>query len=69
MGMTQPCARRVSAARLAPTSGEVVMRIQSGSVRTDSTVRILHAQPCSPVSADYPTALSPYSRWRLRTSR
>ena len=42
--------RGVSAARLAPTSGQVVTQIQSGSSRTDSLVRILHAQPASPVS-------------------
>ena len=42
--------RRVSAAGLAPTSGEIVTQIQSGGPRTDSLVRILHAQPASPVS-------------------
>ena len=40
--------RRVSAARLAPASGEVVTEFQSDSSRTDSPVRILHAQPRSP---------------------
>src|SRR5437660_1277897 len=39
--------RRVSAARIAPTSGKVVTEFQSGSARTDSPVRILHAQPGS----------------------
>lgn len=39
--------RRVSAAGLAPTSGEIVTQIQSGGPRTDSLVRILHAQPRS----------------------
>jgi hypothetical protein len=42
--------RKVSAAGLAPTSGEVVTQFQSDSARTDSAVRILHAQPGSPVS-------------------
>jgi hypothetical protein len=44
------CARTVSAAGLAPTSGEVVTQFQSDSSRTDSPVRILHAQPGSAVS-------------------
>src|SRR5947209_7748012 len=35
---------------LAPPSGEVVTEFQSDSARTDSPVRILHAQPGSPVS-------------------
>ena len=39
--------RRVSAAGLAPTSGQVVTQIQSGSPRPDSPVRILYAQPRS----------------------
>jgi hypothetical protein len=47
------CTRRVSAAGLAPTSGEVVMEFQSDSARTDSPVRVLNAQPASPVSARY----------------
>ena len=34
-----------------PTSGEVVTGFQSDSSRTDSPVRVLHAQPRSPVSA------------------
>ena len=42
--------RRVSAARLAPTSGQVVTQSQSGCPRPDSPVRILYAQPASPVS-------------------
>ena len=44
--------RRVSAGGLAPTSGEIVMQIQLGSSRSDSLVRILHAQPRSPSLAD-----------------
>src|SRR5215211_5517742 len=36
---------------LAPTPGEVVTEFQSDSSRTDSPVRILHAQPRSAVSA------------------
>src|SRR2546430_41141 len=43
---------RVSAARLAPTSGEVITQFQADSSRTDSPVRILHAQPGSPVSGN-----------------
>ncbi len=43
--------RRVSAAGLARTSGEIITQIQLGGSRTDSLVRILHAQPTSPVSA------------------
>jgi hypothetical protein len=39
--------RMVSAAGLAPTSGEIVTQIQLGGSRTDSLVRILHAQPRS----------------------
>jgi hypothetical protein len=35
------CARRVSAAGLAPTSGQVVTQFQSAGSRTDSPVRIL----------------------------
>jgi hypothetical protein len=42
--------RKVSAARLAPTSGEVVTEFQSDSARTDSPVRVRYAQPGSPVS-------------------
>ena len=42
---------KVSAARLAPTSGEVVNEFQLDSSRTDSPVRILYAQPGRPVSA------------------
>jgi hypothetical protein len=42
--------RRVSDARLAPTSGEVVTEFQSYSSRTDSPVRVLNAQPRSLVS-------------------
>jgi len=42
--------RSVSAAGLAPTSGEVVTESQSDSSRTDSPVRILNAQPRSRVS-------------------
>ena len=44
--------RRVSAAGLAPTSGEIVTQIQLGGSSTDSLVRILHAQPGSPVSTN-----------------
>ena len=40
--------RRVSAAGLAPPSGEIVTQIQIGGSSTDSLVRILHAQPASP---------------------
>jgi hypothetical protein len=43
-------ARRVSATRIAPTSSQVVTEFQSDSARTDSPVRILYAQPGSPVS-------------------
>ena len=39
--------RRVSTAGLAFTSGEIVTQIQLGGSRTDSLVRILHAQPRS----------------------
>ena len=39
--------RRVSAAGLAPPSGEIVTQIQLGGSSTDSLVRILHAQPRS----------------------
>ena len=39
--------RRVSAAGLAPTSGQVVTQIQSASSRPVSAVRILYAQPRS----------------------
>ena len=39
--------RMVSAAGLAPTSGNIVTQIQLGGSRTDSLVRILHAQPAS----------------------
>ena len=39
--------RRVSAAGLAPPSGEIVTQIQIGGSSTDSPVRILHAQPRS----------------------
>jgi hypothetical protein len=42
--------RRVSATRLAPTSGQVVTQSQSGSPRPDSPVRILYAQPRIQVS-------------------
>jgi hypothetical protein len=45
-----PRTRRVSAAGLAPSSGEVVPQFQSDSARTDSPVRVLHAQPGSRVS-------------------
>ena len=44
--------RRVSAAGLAPPSGEIVTQIQIGGSSTDSLVRILHAQPGSPVSTN-----------------
>ena len=40
-------ARRVSAVGLALTSGEIVTQIQLSGSRTDSLVRILHAQPRS----------------------
>jgi hypothetical protein len=40
---------RVCAAGFAPTSGQVVTEFQPDSSRTDSLVRILHAQPRSPV--------------------
>ena len=53
--------RRVSAAGLAPTSGEVVTEFQSDSSRTDSPVRIRYAQPASPVSWDV-SWLQKYSR-------
>jgi hypothetical protein len=36
--------------RAAPISNEVVTEFQSDSARTDSQVRVLHAQPASPVS-------------------
>ena len=39
------CARRVSAARPGLPSGEVVTELQSDSSRTDSPVRVRHAQP------------------------
>jgi CheY-like chemotaxis protein len=39
--------RMVSPAGLAPTSGDIVTQIQLGGSRTDSLVRILHAQPRS----------------------
>ena len=39
--------RRVSAAGLAPTSRRIVTQIQLSGSRTDSLVRILHAQPGS----------------------
>jgi hypothetical protein len=42
--------RRVSAAGLAPTSGEIVTQIQLGGSRPDSVVRVRYAQPASPVS-------------------
>src|SRR5436190_1734049 len=41
----------VSAAGLAPISGEVVTQFQSDSSRTDSPVRVLNAQPGSRVSS------------------
>jgi len=41
------CTRRVSAR---PAWGEVAKQIQSDSARADSPVRLLHAQPASPVS-------------------
>jgi hypothetical protein len=41
---------KVSAAGLAPISCEVITQFQSDSSRTDSPVRILHAQPGSAVS-------------------
>ena len=47
--------RRVSAAGLAPTSGEVVTQFQSDSSRTDSPVRILHAQPRSREASSFGT--------------
>src|SRR3954470_18658927 len=53
--------RRLSATRIAPTSGLIVMQIQSDSSPTDSPVRILHAQPGSPVFREL-TALSFSSR-------
>ena len=49
-------ARRVSAARLAPTSGQIVTQIQLGSWRTDSLVQILHAQPASRSLKDWTKA-------------
>ena len=65
--------RRVSAAGLAPTSGEIVTQIQLGGSTTDSLVRILHAQPGSR-SARAPLRpvirpISPIVVWgpRLRT--
>ena len=45
--------RRVSAAGLAPTSGEIVTQIQLGGSRTDSPVRVLYAQPASPFSVGH----------------
>ena len=42
--------RRVSAALIAPPSGEVATQFQSDSSPTDSPVRIRYAQPGSPVS-------------------
>jgi hypothetical protein len=45
--------RTVSAAGLAPKSGEVVTQFQSDSSRTDSPVRVLNAQPRSPVSVGH----------------
>ena len=45
--------RRVSAARLAPTSGQVVTQIQAGSSPPDSPVRVLYAQPASAVSVTH----------------
>jgi hypothetical protein len=42
--------RRVSAARLVPTSDEIVRDFQADSSRTDSAVRILNAQPGSRLS-------------------
>jgi hypothetical protein len=39
--------RRVSAAGLAPTSGEIVTQIQLGGSRPDSAVRVRYAQPRS----------------------
>ena len=66
-------ARRVSAVGLAPTSGEIVTQIQLSGSRTDSLVRILHAQPRSR-SARAPLRpvirpISPIVVWgpRLRT--
>ena len=44
--------RRVSAAGLAPTSGEIVTQIQLGGSRTDLPVRILYAQPASTRRSD-----------------
>src|SRR5204862_5937879 len=41
----------VSAAGLAPISGEVVTEFQSDSARTDSAVRVLYAQPGSQLSS------------------
>ena len=37
------------------TSGEIVTQIQLGGSGTDSLVRILHAQPASPVLGSCPT--------------
>src|SRR5262249_50813396 len=37
---------------LAPPSGKIVTQFQSDSLRTDSLVRILNAQPGSPVSTE-----------------
>jgi hypothetical protein len=45
--------RRVSVALIAPPSGEVATQFQSDSSPADSPVRILHAQPGSPISAGY----------------
>src|SRR5207237_1290360 len=42
--------RRVSAARIAPTSSRIVTQIQSDSSRADSPVRVRYAQPGSVVS-------------------
>ena len=49
-GKHAACTRRVSADPGA-CSGGIVTQIQSGSSRADSPVRILYAQPRSPVSA------------------
>ena len=47
------CTGRVSGPLFAPTSNEVVTKLQSDSSRTDSAVRISHAQPASAVSVTH----------------
>jgi hypothetical protein len=49
--------RTVSAAGLAPKSGEVVTQFQSDSSRTDSPVRVLNAQPASTVSVGHASVI------------